>query len=55
MLAKVEKLHNRKALLEDPEATLVIDVSEQPIEGPVKNQKAYYSGKKNAIRSKPNS
>ena len=55
MLAKVEKLPNRKALLEDPEATLVIDVSEQPIERPVKNQKAYYSGKKNGIRSKPNS
>jgi hypothetical protein len=32
--------------LEDPTATLAIDVSEQPIERPVKNQKAYYSGKK---------
>ena len=53
LLAKVEKLPNRKALLEDPAATLAIDVSEQPIERPVKNQKAYYSGKKNAIRSKP--
>src|SRR5665647_3039180 len=46
MLAKVEKLPNRKALLEDPVVTLAIDVSEQPIERPVKNQKAYYSGKK---------
>ena len=46
LLAKVEKLPNRKALLEDPAATLSIDVSEQPIERPVKNQKAYYSGKK---------
>ena len=46
LLAKVEKLPNRKALLEDPAATWVIDVSEQPIERPVKNQKAYYSGKK---------
>ena len=46
MLAKVKKLPNRKVLLEDPAATLVIDVSEQPIERPVKNQKAYYSGKK---------
>jgi len=46
MLAKLEKLPNRKALLEDPAATLSIDVSEQPIERPVKNQKAYYSGKK---------
>lgn len=46
LLAKVEKCPNRKALLEDPAATLAIDVSEQPIERPVKNQKAYYSGKK---------
>jgi len=46
MLAKIEKLPNRKALLEDAAATVVIDVSEQPIERPVKNQKAYYSGKK---------
>ena len=46
LLAKVEKLPNRKALLEDPAATWVIDVSEQPIERPVKNQKVYYSGKK---------
>jgi len=53
LLANVEKLPNRKALLKDPAAILAIDVSEQPIERPVKNQKAYYSGKKNAIRSKP--
>jgi len=46
MSAKVEKLPNRKVLLQEPTATLVIDVSEQPIERPVKNQKAYYSGKK---------
>jgi len=46
MLAKVEKLPNRKVLLQEPTATLVIDVSEQPIERPVKNQKADYSGKK---------
>ena len=32
--------------MEDPVVTLAIDVSEQPIERPVKNQKAYYSGKK---------
>ena len=43
---KVEKLPNRKVLLKDRTATLVIDVSEQPIERPVKNQKADYSGKK---------
>jgi hypothetical protein len=55
LLAKVEKLPNRKALLEEPATTLAIDVSERPIERPVKNQKAYYSGKKNATRSKPSS
>jgi len=55
MLAKVEKLPNRKALLEDPAAILAIDVSEQPIERPVKNQKAFYSGKKTATRLKPSS
>jgi len=46
LLAKVERLRSRKALLEDPVATLVIDVSEQPIERPDKKQIAYYSGKK---------
>jgi hypothetical protein len=46
LLAKVEKLPNRKALLDVPAATWGIDVSEQPIERPVKNQTAYYSGKK---------
>ena len=40
LLAKVEKLPNRKALLENPAATRVIDVSEQPIERPVKNEMA---------------
>lgn len=53
LLAKVEKLPNRKALLEDPAATLVIDVSEQPIERPVKNQIAYDSGKKTPHSQSP--
>ena len=53
LLAKVEKLPNRKALLENPAATLVIDVSEQPIERPVKNQIAYYSGKKTPHSQSP--
>ena len=53
LLAKVEKLPNRKALLENPAATLAIDVSEQPIERPVKNQKAYYSGKKTPYSQGP--
>ena len=55
ILVKVEKLPNRRALLEERAATLAIDVSEQPIERPVKNQKSYYSGKKNATQSKPSS
>jgi hypothetical protein len=46
-------LYYRKALLEDPAATLAIDVSEQPIERPVKNQKAYYSGKKTSHGQSP--
>jgi hypothetical protein len=53
LLAKVEKRPNRKALLQDPAATLAIDVSEQPIERPVKNQKAYYSGKKTPYSQGP--
>ena len=46
ILAKVENLPNRKNLLENPPDTLIIDVTEQPIERPVKDQKPYYSGKK---------
>ncbi len=45
-LAKIERLPNRKALLEGPAATLAIDVSEQLGEQPVKGQKAFCSGKK---------
>ena len=32
--------------MENPPETLIIDVTEQPIERPVKGQKQYYSGKK---------
>ena len=53
LLAKVEKRPNRKALLENPAATWVIDVSEQPIERPVKNQIAYSSGKKTPHSQSP--
>ena len=38
-LAKIETLPNRKNLLDNPPETLIIDVTEQPIERPVKNQK----------------
>jgi Helix-turn-helix of DDE superfamily endonuclease len=53
VLAKVEKLPSRKALLENPSAIVAIDVSEQPIERPVKNQKAYFSGKKTPYNQSP--
>jgi len=45
LLAKIEKLQSRKTLL-DPTATVILAVSEQPIERPVTGQKAFYSGKK---------
>lgn len=48
ILAQVATLPNRKQLLEDAPTTLAIDVTEQPIERPVKDQGAYYSGKKSA-------
>jgi hypothetical protein len=46
MLAKILKLPSRKALLEKGFKTLIIDVTEQRIERPLKGQKAFYSGKK---------
>lgn len=46
ILAQVETVGNRKALLERIPETVIIDVSEQPIERPVKGQRRYYSGKK---------
>jgi hypothetical protein len=56
MLAKIEKLPNRKALLEEgPSAILIVDASEQRIERPVKGQKDFYSGEKKATRLRRNS
>jgi hypothetical protein len=46
IVAKIAKLPNRKELLDKSGDTLIIDVSEQPTERPVKHQKYYYSGKK---------
>ncbi|MCK5522990.1 MAG: hypothetical protein KAI83_07645 [Thiomargarita sp.] len=51
-MVKVETLANRKNRLENPPETLIIDVTEQPIERPVKDQKSYYSGKKRDIQLK---
>ncbi len=45
MIAKVETLPSRKELINNPPETLIVDVSEQPIERPVKHQRNYYSGK----------
>ena len=41
-------MKNRKHLLESNLQTIVIDVTEQPIERPTKGQRVYYSGKKTA-------
>jgi hypothetical protein len=46
VIAEVNKLPNRLELIDNKRELLVIDVSEQPIERPVKHQKKYYSGKK---------
>ncbi|MDQ7004101.1 MAG: transposase family protein [Ghiorsea sp.] len=46
IIANVEKLPSRLDLIDNKRETLIVDVSEQPIERPVKHQKQYYSGKK---------
>ena len=46
VLVKVLSLKNRKHLLESNLQTIIIDVTEQPIERPTKGQRVYYSGKK---------
>ena len=49
---KALDLPNDKTLTAD-NLTLLMDVSEQEIERPVKAQPSYYSGKKNDTPSKP--
>ena len=46
IMVKVLHVSNRKELLNKDLDTIVMDVTEQPIERPVQNQKPYYSGKK---------
>jgi len=46
IIVKVETLPNRKNLLENPPETVRIDVTEQPIERPIQEQKPYDSGQK---------
>ncbi len=50
----VQEIHvpGDKSLLKSDLDTIVIDVSEQPIERPVKKQKKFYSGKKKDTRLK---
>ena len=51
MLLLALDLPNEKALT-GKDLTLVMDVTEQEIERPVKKQRSFYSGKKNGIRSR---
>lgn len=45
IILEIEKLPNRKEMLNNPQEIIVMDVAEQPIERPKKKQKHYYSGK----------
>lgn len=49
IIVQTFKLPNRKILLQGNHEKILIDVTEQQIERPVKNQKDYYSGKKKDI------
>lgn len=49
-MIKILKLPSNNELSFEGLKAVVIDASEQPIERPLKNQKDYYSGKKNDIR-----
>jgi len=50
-LLKVLDVPNQKTL-EKEDLTVLMDVTEQPVERPVKQQKQYYSGKKRCTPSK---
>jgi hypothetical protein len=50
VIIKYYHVPNRKELLNKELDTVIIDVTEQPIERPVKKQKQYYSGKKKDIQ-----
>ena len=53
---KLKELKERfKPGVESSISVIIVDVEEQPIERPLENQKASYSGKKNAIQRKPKS
>ena len=50
ILVRVLPMKNKKELLTANLETILIDVTEQPIERPKRKQRHYYSGKKNVIR-----
>ena len=50
IIVQTFKLPNRKILLQGNHEKILIDVTEQQIERPVKKQKDYYSGKKKDIQ-----
>lgn len=54
IMVKILHVNNRQALFEANLETLVVDVTEQPIERPQTGQKSYFSGKKKDIPSKSN-
>jgi hypothetical protein len=45
LLVKILQVKSRQALLEYPIGTLVVDVTQPPIERPQQGQQAYFSGK----------
>lgn len=51
---KILPVKNRQALVEENLNTLVVEVTEPPIERPQNGQKAYFSGKKKDTPSKSN-
>ena len=54
LLVKILHVKSRQALVEENINTLVVDVTEQPIERPQNGQQAYFSGKKTDTLSKSN-
>jgi len=46
IIVRLKKVPNRKVLLEGDVEKILVDVTEQQIERPLKKQKEYYSGKK---------
>jgi hypothetical protein len=46
LLAQILPIPKRRVLTKEEVSTLILDVTEQPIERPKKGQKVYYSGKK---------